>query len=85
MIRSTYRVVVNGALLPGFQHQDVKTALSRLFCTHNEQLQVDALFSGGFVTIKRDLCETQAKEMAKKLHHAGLQCNMLAGRTYLEE
>lgn len=71
METNRYRIVFDGALLPGMTLNSVKENLARLFKTDREK--VDQLFDRGPVNIKRELTASEADKYLQALKQAGAE------------
>ena len=71
MESNRYRIVFDGALLPGMTLDSVKENLARLFKTDREK--VDQLFARGPVNIKRELTAGEADRYLQALRQAGAE------------
>lgn len=71
MESNRYRIVFDGALLPGMTLDIVKENLARLFKTDREK--VDQLFDRGPVNIKRELTASEADKYLQALKQAGAE------------
>lgn len=69
MESSRYRIIFDGALLPGMTADCVKDNLARLFKTDREK--VDKLFDRGPVNIKGELTANEADKYLQALKQAG--------------
>lgn len=71
MESNRYRIVFDGALLPGMTVDSVKDNLARLFKTERDK--VDKLFDRGPVNIKRELTASEADKYLQALKQAGAE------------
>ncbi|WP_237055166.1 hypothetical protein [Microbulbifer sediminum] len=76
MSESRYSLIFRGDLVPGFTAADVRANLARLFKAGPET--VEKLFSGRPLAIKKNLSETQARQMLAALEKAGAQASLKA-------
>ncbi len=75
---STYKLVVTGEVLPGFETDEVKTKVALMFKLQDKPVQLAALFSGKNVVVKRKMLDDQAQAYLKAIQGAGLSCELVA-------
>ena len=78
MCMSTFKLIVNGTLLPGHETDEVKARIAKLFKLADRPKQLAALFSGQPVTIKTGLSAAQARTYLNAIEGAGLACQQVA-------
>jgi hypothetical protein len=69
---STYAVIVTGEILPGFELEEVKEEIARLFKVKEKRL--DRVFSGKQLIVKNDLDLDRAEAYQNAIQNAGLGC-----------
>lgn len=82
---STYKLVVNGHVLPGHDVDIVKGKAASMFKMANGSDKLNALFSGVPITVKRGLTEAQGNSYVKAIRGAGLSCDVALEALIVEE
>ncbi len=78
---STYKIVVNGDVLPGFDVNTVKDNIAKTFKMDDPEMREKALakiFSGNPMTFKKGLSQEKAAAYEGAMNKAGLECKILS-------
>ena len=75
---NTYKVVTDGSILAGYDLDVVKKTFSQLLKLEQRPDQLEMLFSGRWLTIKKGMSQEQANTFAAKVQSYGLQCRVVA-------
>ena len=74
MSEQEFRVVTEGRIIPGYDRQAVMGKFAQLLKLQNNRQQLEQLFSGRKVILKKELTEEQATLFAKRVQAQGLAC-----------
>ncbi len=74
MSEARYNVVVSGAIIEGFELEQVKAEFSKLFSV--AEARTDKIFTKGNITIKKDVAETTAQKFIKALERIGAAAHL---------
>jgi len=74
---STYKLVVTGEVLSGFETDEVKAKIGVMFKLQDKPVQLAALFSGKKIVVKRKMPDDQAQAYLRAIQGAGLSCELV--------
>ena len=78
---STYKVVLSGEVLPGYEPDQVKEALAKLFKLedpHKREQTLSRIFSGKPIAIKKGLSNEKAVAYQQAINKAGMVCDVVS-------
>lgn len=75
---STFKLVVKGEVLAGHETEAVRSAIAELFHLAPDAAQLDKIFSGHPVVVKKGLDQTRAENYQALIQSAGLGCDVVA-------
>ena len=76
MGKKDYKVLFEGKVLPGFETNEVRARLKKLFKADEERM--DRLFSGKAYAIRKAISEKEARKYEKTINKAGAECRITA-------